>query len=109
MNAYEISETADRVVVSWPTSIPFTPRTEHENELTNLVRGSKALVFDFSSTRAVGTRWLRLLQRLTIVGDEMGKTLFTAGLHETLLGKADLIAIRGDLHIVESLADAVES
>jgi len=109
MKAYEINETADRILVTWPANIPFTPRTVHEKELGELVRDGKELVFDFSLTRVLGTRWIRLVQRLSIARDDMGKMLLIAGLHETLLEKADLIAIRADLHIVDSAADMDKS
>lgn len=107
MNAYSI-DTSDPefVLVIWAEQVSHSPRPEHVLALEQLVQQGKPVVFDFSETRVIGTRWLRLTQRLTLQADDMGKELLTVGLDEVLSEKADIIAILDQLHVYPSLEKA---
>lgn len=106
MTPYTIrTDDPEFVLVTWSDRVPG-PRIDDERALAALIRGGKPVLFDFSATRVIGTRWLRLMQRLTISADEMGKELLVVGLDAVLSAKADLIAIKGDLHVYATVEEA---
>jgi len=89
--------------VVWASQIYQRLDQAREHTLTQLITNNPIVVFDFAQSRVIGTRWLRLVQRLSIYADGMAKEIAVVGLVEALLAKADIVAIRPDLHIYDSL------
>lgn len=100
---FEITYHGARCVVVWATQVYQRLDQAREHTLTQLITTNPIVVFDFAQTRVIGTRWLRLVQRLSINADDMGKEIAVVGLVEALLTKADIVAIKPDLHIYDSL------
>ena len=96
-----VEESPEDVTVVWEATVSSNPGEEHERELGVLAADGRRLVFDFTATRALGSRWLRLLHRLSLRRDDLGERLLIAGMRESLLEVADKLAIRENLHLVE--------
>jgi hypothetical protein len=102
-NPFEIEYDADRCIVVWAAQVHHSVTLPDERALSQLVEDNRFVVYNFGATRVIGTRWLRLVQRLSIVADSMGKEIAVVGLTAMLLEKADLVAIKQDLHLYDSL------
>ncbi len=60
-----------------------------------------------TATRIAGTRWLRLIQRLSVSAERMGKEVRVVSLNDVLKEKADAIATAGDLRLYPSVEAAL--
>jgi hypothetical protein len=108
-NPYTVSDDdPDFVVLRWETRVSSRPTPDQFQELRQLVQRGKPVLFDFTATRSLGTRWLRLAHRLCVESSEMGKELLVVGLNEVLLEKADVIAIISDLRTFPTIEEARE-
>jgi hypothetical protein len=102
IKSFEIEYDADRCIVVWAAQVHQSVTLAAERALTELVEDNRFVIYNFGATRVIGTRWLRLVQRLSILADSMGKEIAVVGLTAMLLEKADLVAIKPDLHLYDS-------
>ena len=74
--------------------------------LMGLVERYDAVACDLSSTEAIGSVWLRWMQRMSVTAERMGKRVALVALGDPVRETADVLGLEGQLLLVSTIEEA---
>lgn len=93
-----IDEGAGAILVKFRAERCGIPQTKkHEDEITELVRMNDTVKYDLSETTAIGSRWIKLMAKMTLLANSMGKQVLCVGMSNNIRAMSEVIGTIDDL------------
>ena len=106
---FEVQPPGDDVVVTFAQYVDHERTPEHDSELDDLVERNQLVICDLSGSRKVTSDWLRFLLRLSVKAKKMGKRVAIVGMRDNVKETSDVLGLRGELDLCDSVEEARSS
>ncbi len=88
------------VLIRFPEECLVRMTRRHQEELGELVQTHNKVLYDLSVTKSIYSNWLRWLNRLTLLAESMGKSMYCTGMSDAVSRNTDTLALKDSLKMV---------